>query len=153
MGQPKEAQKFHEAERHSTVLLHSDFAREQEFDYLTETDELNDFLLSKDWDKWFTKQKSGYTICDVEIINKIFQECLVKFCNDLDSVHIFHVVTDFYDIDPIQFFNKLLKLHRERLVTDLENRIGKLRSTNKKTVSSDRVQLAFSLIFNSKQSK
>jgi hypothetical protein len=148
MSHPKEAQKFHEAERHSTVLSHSDFAKEQEFDYLTETEALNDFLLSKNWDSYFVKQKSGYVICDVVILNNIFLECLKNFSSCMDSVQIFHIITDFYNIDAKQVFDKLLKLHRERLVSDLEYRIGKLRPASTKAIGKDRIQLAFSLIFN-----
>jgi hypothetical protein len=144
---PKEANNFYEAERHDTVLTHADFAREQEFDYISETEQLNEFLLSKNWDKYFKSQKSGYVICDVVIINRIFAECLAYQLN-MDSVQIFHVITDFYSIDPKQFYDKLLKRHRERLVVDLENRIGKLRQAKGKQLSQDRVQLAFSMIFN-----
>lgn len=146
MSSPKEANKFHETERHDQVLSHADFAREEDFDYLQENEDLNDFLLSRKWDKYFTKQKSGITICDVVIINKVFEECLKNFSKRMDTVQIFAIVTDFYDIDARYFFEKLVSQHRQHLVKDLEERIGKMK-TIKQTNMNNRVQLAFSLIF------
>lgn len=146
MSSPKESNKFYEAERQSQVLSHSDFAREEDFDYLEETDELNDFLLGKNWDKYFTKQKSGITTCDVTIVNKVFESCMKHFGKKMDSVQIFSIITSFYDIDSKYYFDKLVAKHRALLVVDLEERIGKMK-TVQKTNMNNRVQLAFNLIF------
>lgn len=146
MSSPKEANNFHETERHNQVLSHSDFAKEEDFDYLQENDELNDFLLGKKWDKYFIKQKSGITTCDVVIINKVFESCMKHFLHKMDTVQIFFIVTGFYDIDGHYFFEKLVAKHRQLLVKDLEERVGK-QKTVKKTNMNNRVQLAFSLIF------
>lgn len=147
MSSPKESSKFHEAERQNQVLSHSDFAREEDFDYLEETDELNDHLLSKNWDKYFVKQKSGITTCDVTIVNKVFEECMKEFHRKMDSVQIFSIITSFYDIDPKYYFDKLVTKHRQKLVFDLEIRIGGPTKSVTKTNMNNRVQLAFKLIF------
>ena len=146
MSSPKEANSFHETERHSQVLSHSDFAREEDHDFLQENEDLNNFLLGKNWDKYFVKQKSGITTCDVVIINKIFEICMKNFLNRMDTVQIFAVVTDFYDVDGHYFFEKLVSKYRQLLVKDLEERIGKMK-TVKKTNMNNRIQLAFGIIF------
>ena len=150
MSSPKEALLFESAERHNVVLTHSDFAKDYDFDYQQETEELNDFLLEKNWDKYFVRQKNGITICDVVIINKVFEECYKMFHSRMDTVEIFFVITNFYDIEGGLFFHKLVRLHRTRLVKDLEERIGKMRAKQGKIPSEDRIQSAFSLIFNKK---
>lgn len=148
MSTPHEALKFHEAERHNVVLTHADFARDDDFEFLENSTELTDYLLSKDnWEKYFITQKSGNVICDTVIANKIFEECFEKYKKHLDTVQIFHLITDFYNINPTQYFEKLVQLHRKRLVRDLELRIGKMKSTDIKHIGIDRVQLAFKLIF------
>ena len=147
---PKEALFFHEAERHHVVLTHADFARDDNFEFLEESDDLNDFLLSKPWDKYFVVLKNGSTTCDVVIINKVFEECYLYFGKKMDTVQLFHIITAFYALDATVVFNKLVQLHRKRLVHDLELRIGKIRTGHTKTIGDDRVQLAFNLIFNKK---
>lgn len=146
MSSPKEARKFHEAERHSVVLSHEDFSFEQNFDYLQENEDLTDFLLSRNWDKYFTEQKSGTVICDTGIANKIFDGCYKVFHRQMDTVQIFHIITDFYTLDATYFFNKLVQSYRKKLAADLEKRVGKLKSLTTKQVGEDRLQLAFNLI-------
>lgn len=148
MSSPKEARKFHEAERHSLVLTHSDFAHEETFEYLEESEEFNNFLLEKTWDKYFITQKNLIVVCDTVIANKVFDECYRHFGKKMDTVQIFHLITDFYNIDARRYFNKLLQLYRKRLARDLEERMGKLKSTDIQKIGEDRVQIAFNLIFN-----
>lgn len=150
MATPKEALAFYESERQNSTLSHNDFAREENFEYLEESDELTDYLLSKqEWEKYFVKQKSGITTCDVVIVNKVFEACYKNFGKKMDTVQIFFIVTGFYDIEGKYFFDKLVQLHRKRLVQDLEKRIGKMKGCNQ-TAAKDRIQMAFSLIFNNK---
>jgi hypothetical protein len=146
MSSPKEARKFHEAERHNVVLSHEDFSFEQNFDYLQENESLVDFLLSKNWDKYFTEQKSGNVICDTGIANKIFDSTYQAFHHKMDTVQMFHIITDFYTLNPTYFFNKLVQTYRKKLARDLEIRIGKLKSITTKKVGNDRLQVAFNLI-------
>lgn len=143
MSSPKEARKFYEAERHNVVLSHEDFSFDQNFDYLQESEDLTDFLLSKNWDKYFTEQKSRAVVCDTGIANKIFDNCYQHFHKHMDTVQMFHLITKFYALDGTYFFNKLVQSYRKKLAADLEKRIGKLKSMTTKQVGEDRLQLAF----------
>ena len=148
MSISREALKFHEADRINIQVTQADFSHEETFEYLEESEELVDYLLSKKWDKYFKTLKSGIVICDTTIVNKIYGECSVHFGKKLDSVQLFHIITDFYNIEGSRFFNKLVQSYRNILVKDLERRIGVMNSLNVQKVGKDRLQLAFKLILN-----
>jgi len=147
MSAPKEALRFYESERHNVTLSHNDFSHEETFQDMDHSEELVTYLLSKNWDSYFTTQKSGNVICDTAIVNKIFEDCLSKFTKTLDTVQLFHIITDFYNISGKQYFDKLVQAYRKKLVVDLEARMGKMKTEEPQKIGKDRVQMAFNLIF------
>lgn len=150
MGRPKEANNIYSKERLNVKVSHSDFSYEDNFDYIQETNELNDYLLSKNWDKYFKTQKNGIVICDITIVNKIFDQCYAEFKSKMDSVQIFHIITDFYNISGAHMFNKLVQSHRMTLIQDLERRLGGTKRTIKPMKIDDKIQYDFHSIFKHK---
>ncbi|BBI90433.1 hypothetical protein HYO65_gp041 [Tenacibaculum phage PTm1] len=144
-----ETHRFYESDRTSGTLSHQNFAREQQFEYLSEIDDLNNFLLSKNWDDFFT-QSGPYAmrLCDTSIANKIFNVVFETFKYRMDTVQMFHIITDFYDIDSTWYFNKLVHNNRRKLQSDLEHRIGKLKGNkHANRISSDKIRLTFESLF------
>lgn len=115
---------YYESERTNVVVSHNEFARDAEFENLEKFDDLVDYLLSKDYDKYFHLCKNGQVTVDTMIINKLFFECYEKYKTKVDSVQIFHIVTDFYRIEPSHMFQKLVKKLRVLLIKDLKERIN-----------------------------
>lgn len=146
MSRAKEANNIYEKERHNVKLTHSDFAFEEQFEYLQENDEFNQYLLNKAWDHYFKSQKNGTVVCDIAIVNKVFEQCLLQFNSKMDSVQVFHLITDFYNISSTQYFNKLVQSHRMRLINDLEIRLGGIKSTKIKKINN-KIQFDFNTIF------
>lgn len=143
-----ESTRFYEAERKSIKLEHSDFAAEQEFDYLQETDDLNAFLLEKNWDRFFKKPGPfAQRRCATSIANKIFDSCMSKFQFRMDTVQMYDIITRFYDIDSTWYYNVLVQSHREQLQKDLESRIGKLKNNKTTKIGEDKVRLTFAALF------
>lgn len=140
------ATSIYETERHSSKLSHQDFARENDFEDLDDSDVVMEFLETKDWDVYFTEQKSMKIICEAPIINKVFAECLSKFNHKMDTVQIFHGITNFYNIEGHYYYNKLLKKYRDMLYVDLERRIGKVKDTRHKTFGGNKIQLGFNML-------
>jgi hypothetical protein len=113
---------YYEAERINVTVTHSDFAKDADFENLDKSDDLVDYLLSKDYDKFFKIAKNGQVTVDTVIINKLFDECYEHFNKSIDSVQVFHIITDFYRIEPSHMFEKLVKRPRMLLLRDLRNR-------------------------------
>lgn len=143
--------RFAESERHNIKLDHSDFAQEQNFDYLQETEDLNNFLLSKSWDNYFDKYtKNGPYAkrrCETSIANQIFKTVLASFQFRMDTVQIFHIITEFYDIDAKWYFERLVQQYRKRLQNDLEHRIGKFKKQSITKIGEDKIRFTFESIF------
>lgn len=118
---PKEAANFYEAERTNISLSHSDFSIEEDNDYKTEKKEVIDYLLSKSWDELLD---SKILVQELKTINFIFEDLCKHFAKQLDSVEIFSLMTDFYDIDYSSTFNKLIVANRKKLIIDLEKTSG-----------------------------
>ena len=143
-----ENNRMYEAERKASKLTSSDFASEQQFEYLQETEDLREFLLSKNWDNYFT-QKGPYAmrLCNISIANKIFQAVLDGFRFRMDTVQIFHLITEFYDIDAKWYFESLIQKYRKILQKDLEHRIGKLKTTDDVKIDDDKIRKTFASLF------
>lgn len=150
----KEANNFYEAERKNIVISHADFSHEQEMDYVSETDELYDFLLSKkDWEAQLETSKKFSTI-STRIANDIFAACDNLFDGGIDSVKLFDVITCFYNFDPTDYYNRLGHAYRNRLLRDLTERIGKINISDDTAVGDGKVQKTFmSLLSKFKQKK
>lgn len=143
---------FYEAERSSIKLSHNDFAAEQEFDYIQENTDLNEYLLDKNWDSYFIKPGPyARRTCETSIANKIFDKVFEEFKFRMDTVQMFHVITDFYDINAAWYFSKLVKTYRQRLKKDLTTRIGRLRnSTGPTVICEEKIRNTFTSLFNKK---
>lgn len=140
---------YYESDRTMGTLTHSDFAKDETFSNIDNNEKLIDYLIVKiDWDKLFITQKSGRVVCDACTANMIYHRVFKKFEDTMDTVQMFHQITDFYNLGGEFFYNMLLKTHRERLIRDLELRIGKLDLIDDKKFSGNRVQKAFNVIFN-----
>jgi hypothetical protein len=142
--------RMYESDRHSVKLSHNDFASDadNQFEYRQENDDLNDFLLSKDWDRFFT-QSGPYAQrkCETSIANNIFQSVLDKFQFRMDTVQIFHIITQFYDVDAKIYFEKLVQKYRKHLQKDLEHRIGRLQKTSNVKIGDDKIRMTFESLF------
>lgn len=117
-----ENNRFYEADRKSVTLSHSDFASEAGFENLEESEELVQYLLSKNYDQYFTVKRNNQVSIDTGIANTMFYTCCKDFHGKLDSVQIFHTVTDFFKVDSTYFFWKLVKRIRVLLIHDLKLR-------------------------------
>lgn len=139
---------YYESDRVVGTLSQADFAADESFSNLDHNESLVRYLMAKvDWDKLFMTQKSGRVVCDASSANMIYRKVYNKFINRMDSVLIFHQITDFYNLEGKFFYDMLLKKHRECLVVDLKNRIGHFKLDNDKKFSENRVQKAFNIIF------
>lgn len=118
-----ENNRFYESERNNTVLTHADFATDADFENLEESEDFVNFLLSKNYDQYFSIKRNNQTVIDTGIANKLFYTCYGKFQSKLDAVQIFHIITDFYNVEPTYFFWLLVKRLRGLLITDLKLRI------------------------------
>lgn len=139
---------YYESDRIAGTLTQSDFAKEESFSNLDHDENLVDYLIEKDeWDKLFITQKSGRVVCDASSANMIYRKVYNEFIDNMDSVQIFHQVTEFYNLEGKFFFDMLLKKHRDLLISDLEKRIGTIKIDSEKKFSANRVQKAFNIIF------
>lgn len=152
----KEALKFLESDRIDVKLTHNDFNYEQNFDFIESSEELRDFLISKvDWEGGFDISMTDKGQIDINtkvtFLNESFNILYNKFKNKMDSVELFHIFTDFYDLNPTIVFNTLVYKFRVILKNDLCERIGKI--SNPKNVdvvlNNTRVQSSFHNILKS----
>lgn len=118
---PNEAGRFYDAERTNVTLNHSDFCVKEDNDYMSEKNEITEYLLFKNWDDII---KSKTIVHEIKAINHIFEEVHLKFQNKIDSIEIFSLITDFYNIDYSSTFSKLLAKNRKILILDLERNSG-----------------------------
>lgn len=141
------ARSFYESERKNIVVTHDDFCVEQQFEYLKESENLTDYLLERsDWEAQFKNTRVGTMICHVQILNQIFDEIFKMFANKLDSVQVYHIITDFYNIDSTDTFHRLVHKHRERLKRDLIARIGEV-NDKADQIDEFKIQNTFMKIF------
>jgi hypothetical protein len=135
---PLEANKFYESERKNIVVSHADFAIDDTIDYREEKIELNDFLSSKNWNEVLTAKT---LFNELKTINFIFEECLSAFSNKIDSVELFSLIVDFYDLDYNQTFRKLVLKNRLILVNSLNKNLNiNLLNINHKLLKSSSTQ-------------
>lgn len=140
---------YYESDRTMGTLSQSDFAKEESFSNLDHNTDLVNYLMGKlEWEKLFITQKSGRVVCDASSANMIYRKVYDRFMDRLDSVQIFHQITDFYNLDGKFFYDMLLKRHRDVLFSDLQLRVGSITLDNDKKFSGNRVQKAFNIIFN-----
>lgn len=118
---PSEANRFHEAEKNLTKISHSDFSVDEDIDYLSEKKNLNNFLLSKNWDKLL---ETSTIHTELKNINFIFEETYKAFCRQIDAIELFAFIVDFYDLDYKKTFDKLLSKNRLILLETLESTFG-----------------------------
>ena len=144
-----ESNRFYEAERTSVQLSQNDFAKDQNFDYLQEDSDLNEYLLDKNWDDFFSKPGPyAKRTCETSIANKIFDSVFEVFKFRMDTVQMFHVITDFYDVEAPWYYNKLLRAHRVRLKNDLTKRIGNIEKPKDAFyVCEDKIRMSFEALF------
>lgn len=133
---------YYETERNLTQLSHSDFAKDADFETIDYSEDMTNYLLSKDYDKFFTVKRNNQVTVDTAIANTIFYECFDRYRNVLDSVLIFHIITDFYNIDGKHLFEKLVKKSRMLLVRDLQRRID-MPDTSVRKIDKMNVQKSF----------
>ena len=133
---------YYEAERKYETLSHSEFAKDAEFEYLDNSDDMVGYLLSKDYDKYFSIKRNGQTTVDTSIANTIFHECYSKFKHSSDAVVVFHIITDFYAIDSKHLFEKLVKKFRMLLIRDLKERMN-IPDHKVSKLSSEYIQQSF----------
>lgn len=119
---------FYDSEMSDFKLSHSDFSMEEDFDYVTETKEINTFLLSLNLDIKLDENRKCIVDNDIKVLNNIFEKVITKFYPKVDGVEVFHIITDFYSLDPTETFKKLISKYRKICFNDLESRLGKVRN-------------------------
>lgn len=135
---------YYESDRNLQQLTHADFAKDADFESIDYSEELTSYLLSKDYDKFFTVKRNNQVTADTSIINSIFYECFSLYKDKIDTVLIFHIITDFYDIDPKHMFEKLVRKIRMILIRDLKRRMD-IPSTGKTKLSKSSIQHSFDI--------
>lgn len=133
---------YYEADRDLTQLTHADFANDAEFEGIDYSEDMTDYLLSKDYDKFFTVKRNNQVTVDTTIANTIFYECWNKYRTSIDSVLVFHILTDFYNIDGRHFFEKLVKKSRMLLIRDLQRRVD-MPDTHSRKINATTIQKSF----------
>lgn len=118
---PLEALKYYEAEKPEIKVSHQDFYTEDNNDYITEKGDLTSFLLSKNWEDVLVAKT---LLNELKTINFIFEECYKLFSGKMDSMEMFSLITDFYNLDYKTTYEKLLLKNRKILILDLEKISG-----------------------------
>lgn len=123
-------------------LTELDFSVELDFDYIREIEEVNDFLLSKQYD--LHKNSKVNLSNEVVILNQIFDICFKKFSSKIDVVELFDVITKFYDLSEQICFSRLTRNNKTILLKGISNRIGDTKF-NKMFNDSLKISLEYSM--------
>lgn len=115
-------------------LTHSDLSADADFEDVTDTTFLYDYLMSHErrYMPHIVYLKSGQVRIKTETANSIFADIYLEFNHRIDSVEIFDVITDFFKLDSAMYYQKLLVKYRTILATDLAKRIDIQGYKNKK---------------------
>lgn len=139
----KEANKFYESERKNIVISHSDLSHDQEMDYVSEIEMLNDYLLErKDWESLLVSGSKRQNDIDTRVANDIFTICHQKF-PEIDTVQLFDTITSFYNFDSKEYFERLGHKYRQKLLYDLTTRMGQINISNDTIIDKGKVQKSF----------
>lgn len=106
-------------------ITHHDLAAEADFDDITDTTFLYDYLMSHErrYVPYITYLKSGHVRIQSDVANKIFADLYEEFNHKIDAVEIFNVITDYFKLDSAMYYEKLIAKYKTVLVTDLSKRV------------------------------
>ena len=114
---------FYEEKIEKPAITHNDFAHTERTSEYGDVDNIYDFLLTTDYEKYVFKTREGYFDIEAQPANSIFCECVFKFGKEYDSVEIFAAIVDFYNFDPVVFLQQRMILkYRKMLKEDLKER-------------------------------
>lgn len=102
-----------------------DTCLEPKFDDVTDTTEVFEYIQRNEtrYTPYIDELKSGAVkIKNNEIANKIFGDLYGLFKDRLDTVEIFSVIIEYFGFNEKEYFQKLIKTYRMKLVEDLSKR-------------------------------
>lgn len=98
---------------------------EHRFDDSNDTTEIFEYIQRNEtrYTPYIEELKSGAVkIKNSEIANNIFGDLYGKFKDKFDTVDIFSIIIDYFGFNEKEYFQKLIKTYRIKLVEDLSKR-------------------------------